>query len=120
MNLTTEGKRTRLLLEGELTVGRAGELLDLLRTALHRSDAIEIDLAGVTGMDLSCLQLLCAAHRTALRDGTALGVADPRNQVFRQAGEHAGFARRRKCRFDPQIDCLWNGGAEIGETGDDG
>jgi anti-sigma B factor antagonist len=54
-----------LAIEGELTIYRAAELCETLKTALAAADELEVNLAGVTEMDSAGVQLLMAAKKSA-------------------------------------------------------
>ena len=109
--ITREGKAI-LSLDGKLTVDRAADLKDALLKSLKKSDTIEINLTKVSSIDLSCLQLLCSAHRSAAKEGKVLAVKDPASPVFLDARKNAGFMYSKPCRFVTMEDCLWVGGEE--------
>ncbi|HEX6361657.1 MAG TPA: STAS domain-containing protein [Albitalea sp.] len=52
-------------IEGELTIYRVEELHAVLREAIARDPALELDLAGVTEFDGAGVQLLLAAKKAA-------------------------------------------------------
>ena len=97
-----------------MTVQRAAELKELFQQALGASDSIEIDLAGVTRFDLACLQLFCAARKTAVRDGKQWSVKNIGESVLQKAGEDAGFNYQLKCVYCRKTGCLWGGGVQNG------
>lgn len=99
-----------LSLDGELTVARAAELKDALARSIDSADSIEINLDKASGMDLSCLQLLCSAHRTAAGKGKVLTIKDQSLPVFLAAHRNAGFIYSKKCRYVSTDDCFWVGG----------
>ena len=101
-----------LCLEGELTVSNAVVLRERLLEALGQSDQVEIDLAGVTAVDLAGLQLLCSAHRTAVAQGKILTLKDTQAPALQQARALSGFVFNRSCRFNPAGDCFCVGGIE--------
>lgn len=57
---------TALVIDGELTIYRAAELCELLKTALSNDADLELNLAGVTELDSAGVQLLMAAKKSAL------------------------------------------------------
>ena len=59
-------KRARLL-DGDLTLQNAGSLRKAFLKALVESDDVSLVFKNVRDVDLSCLQLLCSAHRSAAR-----------------------------------------------------
>ena len=62
-------------LTGDLTISRADEMRSALLESLKGAEHIEIDLSSVEDADLSCLQLLCSAHRTSKHLGKFSGSA---------------------------------------------
>jgi ABC-type transporter Mla MlaB component len=110
---TMHRSETRVLkLEGLCTIDHAQELKELLMTALKENAWVTADLQGVTEVDLSCLQLLCAAHRAFLAENKELAIHDKRSGAFRRLVREAGFERTLGCHNDPMKSCLWKGGLE--------
>jgi anti-anti-sigma regulatory factor len=89
-----------LTLAGDCTIERAAELRKALLQALDSSAHLVVNPENVTAVDLSFLQLLCSAHRTALRAkrNRALDIAQP--DKFRRMAQDAGFFRAIGCRND--------------------
>lgn len=56
-----------LLFEGDLTVRSAAELRTALMKALLDADSVAVAYGDVAAADLTLLQLLCAARRSAAR-----------------------------------------------------
>lgn len=54
-----------LFIEGDLTIRRVQEMKDILLARLAQSQALEVDLAGVTEIDTAGAQLLLMARRAA-------------------------------------------------------
>jgi anti-anti-sigma factor len=85
------GARSRILVDGELTIYSAAEDLKGLLRALDRAASLEIDLSQVSEMDTAGLQLLLLVKREADRRGkamrlvahsaAALGVLDAYNLI---------------------------------------
>lgn len=111
MNLTFQdqqlGKQGNITLDGNLTVNRAEELRMLLIKALIDADHVQVDFGPVTEVDLSCLQLLCSAHRSAGRMKRRLSLSGGWPEPFQKTLEEAGYARLSGCRFDTEHTCLW-------------
>lgn len=112
MKTIREDDRTRLCLDGELTVSRAAELKKMMIDALESSDTVEIDLDEVTGVDLSFLQLACSAHRTAITNGKEFFFSNGETEMLQQVREQAGFIFQRGCVHNPTKNCLWVGGMD--------
>lgn len=96
-------------LKGRWTIERAHELRDMLTEALNDEGPIVLDVQELTDADLSCLQLLCAAHRSSLKLGKPLALHESKPEVFRQRVREVGFARNLGCHKDPFKSCLWLG-----------
>ena len=109
MKVTTRKGQSYLKLEGDVNVGRAAELKDALLKSLEKAETIEINLHDVTAIDLSCLQLLCSAHRTAVKEGKTLTIKDQELPLYIEARKNAGFMYSKPCRFVTTKDCLWVG-----------
>lgn len=101
------GKRGVLCLDGELTIQRAAELKVILLTSLGDVEDLVLDWAGVTGLDVSGLQLLCAAYRTAAKANKRLTSTGSPPDVFTQTIRDAGFAGEQICSLDHDQSCLW-------------
>ena len=99
-----------LTLAGNMTIGQAAELKDVLVAALAAATELRVDLTGVTEIDLTGLQLLDASHRSALASGKRFSINDGGNQSFRDAVDNAGFRRRVGCERDRTGSCIWVGG----------
>lgn len=112
MKVTTRQGKAYLKLEGELTVALAADLRAALLNSFERADNVIINLDNVTKIDLSCLQLLCSAHRTADEDGKTLTVEDPTLPMYVEARKDGGFMYNKPCKHVSTEDCLWVGGGD--------
>ncbi len=101
------GKQGTITLEGDLTVNRAEELRMLLIKALIDADRVHIDFGAVHDADLSCLQLLCSAHRSAGRMKRSLSLSGNWPQPVEKTIRAGGYARLRGCPLDVDHSCLW-------------
>jgi anti-anti-sigma regulatory factor len=111
MNITfrdlPSGKQGSITLDGKLTVGRAEEMRMLLIKALIDSDDVRVGFGAVEDVDLSCLQLLCSAHRSAARMKKHFSLSGHRPELFTRTVKEAGFTRLVGCRLDADHSCLW-------------
>jgi ABC-type transporter Mla MlaB component len=112
MQMTTEEGKVRLILDGELTVAGAAQFREMLIQAMASSDRVELDMGEVTALDLSCLQLICSAHRTAQVSGKELTLGKGQSEILKKARMDAGYIRHQGCRYNPTETCLWVGGVE--------
>lgn len=79
------------MLEGAATVRNAEATHAKLADILRRHDEIEIDCGAVTEADLSLVQLLLAARRSAKRAGKTVVLAGPASGALRAALSQGGF-----------------------------
>lgn len=89
----------RLHLEGDLTIYEVAGLKPTLLAALAQSDEVELDLAAVTELDTSVVQLLMLAKREAVAAGKVLklsGHSPAVLEVFELLGLGSWFG-------DPQV-----------------
>jgi anti-anti-sigma regulatory factor len=101
------GEEEIITLEGELTLPRAEELKSAFLKALARGDAVSIRFGSVQNVDLSCLQMLCSAHRSAVRMKKKVGVGGAIPKILSDAAEAAGYMRLKGCGLDFKNSCLW-------------
>ncbi len=78
MNLRNEKikDRTIFILDGDITIYDAVSLRNTLLEALDTSPAIELNLADVTDCDITALQILVAAGKTAEKNKRRLSITD--------------------------------------------
>ena len=107
MKVTTRKGKAFLKPGGDLTVAQAADFKNALVNSLARAEEIEINLEEATNIDLACLQLMCAAHRSAAQEGKSLFIKNPAVPVFIEAKELAGFNYSKPCRHVSTGDCLW-------------
>lgn len=81
---------TKLLISGPMTIEDAAHVKTSLVEALASSLLIEVDLGAVEAIDLSCLQVLCSAHRAAVQAGKKLVLRSKADALI-TCLEDAGF-----------------------------
>lgn len=109
MSFSCEGpdETGKLMLQGELTIQHVASLKEVLLAALHKVKDLSIALEGVTDIDLSCLQVLCSAHRTAIAAQKSISVTGTWPEGFRSVVGRAGYSGGRGCGFSASAPCLW-------------
>lgn len=90
---------------GELTIRRVAELKEDLLQGLTHSDRLQVDISEATDIDASCLQLLCAGHRTAVALGKQMTLTGTENLM--PVLQDAGFVRHIGCALDCNQSCIW-------------
>lgn len=100
-------KRADLLFDGEVTIQRVAELKTQLSEALAGTDCLTLNLKDVSRADLTFLQLLCSAHRTAQKAGKEMCLAEIPDAVEKAVAD-AGFIRENMgCGQECSDNCLW-------------
>lgn len=96
-----------LHLDGALTIQEVAELKTLLQQALSQSDRVVVDCSKAKKVDFPWLQLLCSAHRTAVRAGKSLVLANA-PALLKTLKTEAGFGRHCSCPLsDTPNNCVW-------------
>ncbi len=84
-----------------LTLANAGEVKEALQSALAAGGKITLDATAVDEVDLAGLQLICATHRAAARDGREVeivaGTGGARCAALAAAVGALGFGRDVGC-----------------------
>lgn len=107
-----QGGTVVLKVGGELTIPFAGEFRGALLDAFDAAARVIVNLEGVSAADITGLQLLCSAHRSACAREKALCVEGMTNPVVAEAAGLAGFRRHVGCAVDVGKSCIWIGGYE--------
>jgi ABC-type transporter Mla MlaB component len=96
-----------LRLKGDLTIQHAAALKELLVQQLEGSTRLNLLLCKEIDFDLSTLQLLCSAHRSAISRDRDLAVFLEDRATFDVLVTASGFKRGRPCRLCGNWPCLW-------------
>jgi anti-anti-sigma regulatory factor len=104
---TRTGNKGVITLDGDVTLQQAEELRRVLIKALVDADEVSLDMEKVQQADLSCLQLLCSAHRSAARFTKKFAFSGCPPKALKDAVETAGFSRVTGCKLDCDKSCLW-------------
>jgi ABC-type transporter Mla MlaB component len=102
--------RQTLKVSGSATIGQALGVRDALLEALEAANELQADVSALTAADLTCLQLLCAAHQSAEKAEKRIQIVDGGNEIFKQVVTDAGFQRHVGCSCDNTSSCIWVGG----------
>jgi anti-anti-sigma regulatory factor len=79
-------------LEGEIEIGSAAELKNVLADAIASGKEVRLDLAPGVDLDVTAMQLLWTATREARKAGTSFGVDGQVPEAVSGALSDAGFA----------------------------
>jgi ABC-type transporter Mla MlaB component len=95
-----------LALSGDLTVSNAALFKTALAEAMKNADNLVLNLNGIIGADLSCLQIICSAHKKAINSNRSIKIDDNPSIIFEDALRGSGFLRQKGCLLDVQEKCL--------------
>ncbi len=97
----------RLKLSGDLTIQEAGEFRTILLGSLEKADSLSINVESVTAAELPCLQLLCSAHKTSIKQAKTLALDGHWPEPFFGAVRESGFAYRTGCSLQIKGKCIF-------------
>jgi len=100
----SDNKRT-LNLYDELTIQNADEFRTILKESLEAADILIINTEYITEIDLSCLQLLCAAHKSAMHEGKTVTLDYSRSKIVTDTLLQSGYVRHAACAGNEK--CFW-------------
>ncbi|MFO7568421.1 MAG: STAS domain-containing protein [Smithellaceae bacterium] len=100
-------KSGRLTLTDDLSISRATSLREAIEQALKKVKHLTVDIGQARGVDLSFLQLLCSAHRSATVMNKSMTLAGKSNEALQKAVDENGYGRTSGCVLDKTSTCLW-------------
>jgi anti-anti-sigma regulatory factor len=105
-NLEQSEEAAEIFVSGVMSIEDAADLKTALSCAIAGSSCIVIDLSATDATDISCLQVICSAHRAAVLSGKKLTVRGI-DDSFITCLEDAGFPRHTGCLQQNGVPCLW-------------
>jgi hypothetical protein len=105
------GGGAEVKLGGEATITGGEELKKALTGVLQTCQSVVVRTENTLDVDLSCLQILCAAHKTACRLNKDLSVENSAPGSFERAIHDLGYSRQTPCMDLPHGQCLFTGGS---------
>ncbi|VFQ44634.1 STAS domain-containing protein [Desulfoluna butyratoxydans] len=103
------GTAAAVTLEGSVTIAHAAELKELLVGVVSEATEVVVHMENISHLDLSGIQLFCAACRSAEDGGIRLLQERTDSEVIREALVEAGFYRRGICAEQRCETCFWKG-----------
>ena len=100
-------KGKNLTLTGRLTIEHARELREALNKALQSAQELQLNMEKIEDIDLSCIQLLCSAFRTAKASKKKISLKGTAPVCFKEAAAKAGICRKEGYGPGNDDDCLW-------------
>ena len=100
-------KTGKLILNGDLGIQQAASLKDQLLNIQESVEHLSLDIQGVTGLEVSVLQIFCSAHRTFMKLHKEITISGSLPPAWTDVLEVGGFARGKGCSVDRNNTCLW-------------
>jgi ABC-type transporter Mla MlaB component len=97
---------TKINVVGSVMLPWIGKLQQELLAAFTQSENINMDLSGVTELDLAGMQLLCSAHRSSIVQGKEFRVSGY-NPLLWEMAAASGHLRSKGCEPDINNTCVW-------------
>ncbi len=88
---------TSITFRGELTIRSAGEIQRILRETIDVCQAVTVRLEDIEILDLSCIQIFCAAHKTTFETNKQMTLDAVLPEAAIRAIEQAGFHCLKTC-----------------------
>lgn len=97
-----------IVLSGDLTLQTAGAVRDLFARAVAGAGTATFRFAEVGAVDLSFIQILCAAQLSAHGSGKRLHFEGGWPESLTRLLEESGLNTQIRCSPDGGIECPWN------------
>ena len=104
---TKESTKREVVLSGSLSLGAASAIRQQLLDAFDEADTVKLLLHDIDDIDLSIVQIICAAHRSAILKNKTLILQDNLPELFAQIIEDAGLDGHIGCSADEKECCVW-------------
>lgn len=93
-----------------LTIETAAAFARLVREALETVPHVELEFEAAVAMDITGLQIICSACRTASSGGRSFTFRGGKPQGLIDIITLCGAERHALCRHANDSDCIWFGG----------
>lgn len=94
-----------------LTIENAVEFFRIIREALESSNKVALEFEPSVEIDLTGLQILCSACKSAAWSGKDFSYRGPQPQALGGIITSSGAERNAVCKHNNNSTCLWFGGA---------
>lgn len=102
-----------MIASGErITIETAADFARLTRDALKTSNTVAIAFEPAVEIDLTGLQVLCAACRNAAANGKVFALHGPVPRSLTDMAAACGAERHTVCKHNNNSACLWFGGGD--------
>ncbi len=105
-----DGTQLDLTIAGRLDIETAPELRQFFLTHMPAVQKVRLDVSNLSAIDLSGMQLICSACRTALADNISFHFSGKLGVCVQEAIGTIGLQRHTTCKHNADNPCIWCGG----------
>ena len=110
IRLDTNENMIVLHVEGDVTIGIAAELKEMILSAMSAEGPLSIDLSQAKNLDISCIQLFCSANSQFERHSKRIALNPGKNKEFlNKILVGSGYNPDGGCSENPCKRCVWKG-----------
>jgi anti-anti-sigma regulatory factor len=95
---------------GRLTIETAADFARLAREALESSNNVTIEFEPAVDIDITGMQILCSACRSAAEGGKLFSYHGPQPPALADIITSSGAERHAICKHNNDSTCIWFGG----------
>lgn len=93
-----------------LTIETAADFSRICREALAASSSVTIEFEPSADIDITAVQILCSACKSAARSGKIFSFQGPQPQALADIIASSGAERHAICKHNNDSPCVWFGG----------
>ena len=94
-----------------LTIETSAEFSRIVIEALGTSKNVEIEFDPTVELDITGVQILCSACKSAAQSGKTFSYHGPQPQALADIIASCGAERSAACKHNNKSTCIWFGGA---------
>ena len=95
-----------------LTIETSSEFSRIVREALDGAKHVEIEFEPAVEIDITGVQILCSACKTAAQNGRTFSYHGPQPQTLADIIASSGAERYAECKHNNKSTCIWFGGCK--------
>ena len=100
-------KEGLLSFQGDMTMMHALEIKKDLLEATGEADILQLDLHEIESVDVSFVQLICAAHRECASSGKKISLQIGSSEPVKELFNRAGYSKQFGCPAAYRESCVW-------------
>jgi len=108
--LSADGTEMNVTLSGALSIENAAELQSALADAISGAKLVRLELHRLEHVDLTIMQVICSACRTAAAGGGQLVSDFKLPECMERFNSSIGAHVASQCSYNKGEPCLWFGG----------